>query len=416
MKKKLKRFSLLCNPDGRILQFIHKDAGLFKDSIKDLLVFSLVSSGDVHKLLDFFLEIKKEGAAIENNIMIKTQSGSEPFSLFGAQVEGFIGIAAATDESEARRLLRDFIWMSNEQTNIIRQLTKEQALKSHTRAHNPETTPDTGKIPEEPEKQAESMAYYDELSKLNNELINIQRELAKKNRELDELNAQKNKFLGIAAHDLRNPLGILIGFSELMLNMEGELDAAQQKDLLERIHNTGTFMLKMVNELLDIASIESGKLTLKLETESLNTLVRDIVSMQELFAREKEIELLFHPLEKDVEVKVDRGKIEQVLANLISNALKFSNPKTTIVVSMIQEDEHVRILVADQGQGIAEEELTKLFQYFQRTSTQSTSGERSTGLGLAIAKNIIDAHGGTIGVESTLGKGSTFFFTIPLKN
>jgi two-component system, OmpR family, sensor kinase len=414
MKTAVKRFSFLCNTDGRILEVLHVDKGLFNQSLNNKLVFSLISPGDMHKLLDFFLELKEKGASIGSQMMMRTTGGPEPFSLFGAKIYDLIGFAGATNEDEAKKLLQDFTWMSNEQTNIIRKLSKEQHVKKEklssssgdAKIYDPSGNP--GSL------ESRDLSFYEDMSRLNNELTNMQRELSKKNRELDLLNEQKNKFLGIAAHDLRNPLGILIGFSELMLNMPEDLDVKEQRDLLERIHKTATFMLKMVNELLDVASIESGKLNLTLEAESINALVREIISMQQLLAREKKIELLFHPIEKDIVVTVDRGKIEQVLANLISNALKFSNPKTTIVVSVMEEAGEVRILVADQGHGIAEEELNHLFQYFQRTSTQSTSGERSTGLGLAIAKKIIEAHGGTIGVESIQGKGSTFFFTLPL--
>lgn len=229
-----------------------------------------------------------------------------------------------------------------------------------------------------------------------------------------ELNQLKNKFLGIAAHDLRNPLSVLSGFLKLFLDGTlGDIQP-QQREILERMSRNCNSMFDLIDELLDVSAIESGKLELDRDHVDLAVFLRECFEDNRLLAGSKEIEIELD-LEHDLPtLDLDVDRVQQVVNNLITNAIKFSYPGTTIRLRAHRENDRVRISVVDQGQGIPEAEISSLFTEFGRTSVQPTAGEKSTGLGLAICKRIVEAHGGRIGVESVMDEGSTFFFTLPL--
>jgi signal transduction histidine kinase len=252
---------------------------------------------------------------------------------------------------------------------------------------------------------------------LNNELNNLTRELQKKNVQLDQLNKLKNQFLGMAAHDLRNPISSIIMFSELVLESESEdfRISNHLRKIMEVIRTSSEFMLRMLEELLDVVKIESGKLQLNFEKVNLETFLNKNIDINALLAAKKEIKLILNIPQPLPEIAIDPIKIEQVLNNLISNAIKYSHNKTTVTVSAFSTDQYIIVSVQDQGQGIPENELQKVFVPFSLLSVKGTAGEKSTGLGLSIVKRIVTGHLGRIWVESEVGKGSTFSFTLPLK-
>ncbi len=251
---------------------------------------------------------------------------------------------------------------------------------------------------------------------LNQDLNNLTRELQKKNVELKKLNDLKNQFLGIAAHDLRNPIGIIMGYSNFLLEeLEHEM-TDDQITMLKTIQSTSEFMIHLLEELLDISALESGKLRLETQKTDLLGLVRKNANLNNVIATKKNIHIQVESYETIPEVIIDRGKIEQVLNNLISNAVKFSLPGTTVKVNLFLAGDHVTVSVVDQGPGIPANETEKLFKPFQRTSVRSTAGEKSTGLGLSIVRNIILGHQGKIWVESKVGVGSAFYFSLPLRS
>jgi signal transduction histidine kinase len=252
---------------------------------------------------------------------------------------------------------------------------------------------------------------------LNNELNNLTRELQKKNVQLDQLNNLKNQFLGMAAHDLRNPIASIIMFSELVLESESN-DYAISDDLrkiMDLIRTSSEFMLRLLDELLDVVKIESGKLQLNYEKVHLEDLMKKNIDINVLLAAKKEIKLVLNIPQPLPVIAIDLIKIEQVLNNLISNAIKYSHKKTTVTVSAFSTGQHILVSVRDEGQGIPKSELHKVFTPFSKISVKGTDGEKSTGLGLSIVKRIVTGHLGRIWVESEEGKGSTFSFTLPLK-
>jgi signal transduction histidine kinase len=232
-------------------------------------------------------------------------------------------------------------------------------------------------------------------------------------RKLVELNQLKNKFLGIAAHDLRNPLSSIRGFSEILLSEGAGPLSEEQKEFLTIIYHASEGMLALVNNLLDISVIESGKLDLQLKRQPLQKLLAERLRMSRIIGEKKQIGLQA-TCEEIPDVLVDGNRIAQVIDNLIGNALKFSPPGSMVYITLRREGEAAKISVRDQGPGISPQDQAKMFGEFQRLSAKPTGGEKSSGLGLAIVKKIVEAHKGSLGVESQLGLGSTFFFTIPI--
>lgn len=232
-------------------------------------------------------------------------------------------------------------------------------------------------------------------------------------RKLVELNELKNKFLGIAAHDLRNPITAIMSFSEIIMDEEVGPITEEQKEFLGIIFNSSKFMLGLLNDLLDVSLIESGKLDLNVEKGSLKLLIEERIRINNVIAEKKEIKISFS-LEDIPKTFFDSNRLSQVMDNLISNAVKFSNPQTGIYISLTSEEKFAKITVRDEGPGISDEDQEKLFGEFQKLSARPTAGEKSTGLGLAIVKKIIEAHNGQISVKSKLGKGTRFIFTVPL--
>ena len=252
------------------------------------------------------------------------------------------------------------------------------------------------------------------LLEFNQELSNLTREIQKKNAEMAKLIEFKNRFLGMAAHDLRTPIGTIMGFSDLLLEEAAEKLSTIHQKMLIAIQSSSKFMLHLLNDLLDISKFDSGKLILEKHKVNIIKLITRNLELNSIIAENKNITIQFNPLESIIEINIDPEKIKQVLNNFISNAIKFSLPGTTITVNAVLNEYNITISIADQGPGIPENEMNKLFIPFETTSVKSTGGEKSTGLGLSIVRNIIRGHQGKIWAESTVGKGSVFYFTLPL--
>ncbi|MFC1798449.1 sensor histidine kinase [Thermodesulfobacteriota bacterium] len=239
-------------------------------------------------------------------------------------------------------------------------------------------------------------------------------ELRKRNKKLTELNELKNKFVGIAAHDLRNPLISIRGFSEVILSDELSAVSKEQNEFLKIINTTSQEMLTLVNDLLDISTIESGKLDLNLKPGSLKNLIEERLRLNIAVAEMKK--MTFHSDLSDIpDFPFDSNRISQVVDNLISNAVKYSPSGSSIFLKLEEENQCAKFGVRDEGPGISTEDQKKLFGEFQRLSSQPTGGEKSTGLGLSITKKFVEAHGGTIIVQSELSVGSTFSILLPIK-
>jgi signal transduction histidine kinase len=269
----------------------------------------------------------------------------------------------------------------------------------------------TGAFVDETVELVKSFAAQSSLAVHNARLFH---EIEQKGRELEAASRHKSEFLANMSHELRTPLNAVLGYVELIQDgIYGEVPAKMQ-DVLERIQQNGRHLLGLINDVLDLSKIEAGQLTLAPVDYSMRELVLDVVSATEALAAEKKL-----AVEVDVAPDLPRGRgderrLTQVLMNLVSNAIKFTEAGSVCVRAMVEDGSFV-VAVTDTGVGIAPEDRERIFEEFQQVDTSSTRRKGGTGLGLAIAKRIVELHGGRIWVESTPGQGSTFAFTLPLR-
>ncbi|MBT4258768.1 MAG: hybrid sensor histidine kinase/response regulator [Nitrospina sp.] len=239
-------------------------------------------------------------------------------------------------------------------------------------------------------------------------------QLESSNKKLIEADKLKNKFLGMAAHDLRNPLSTIRGFSEILKKESTLSENKDAQEFLSIIHESSEYLLEIVNDLLDYSMIESGNLDLQLKNNSIKDIVENRIKLNQFIAERKNIHI--HKSISEVpEIIFDDRRIGQVLDNLLSNAIKFSSSGASVSVEVGTADQNVEVIVKDEGIGISTEDQKKLFHSFPKLSSRPTGGEKSTGLGLAIVEKIVAAHGGFLKVQSELGQGSIFKFYLPLK-
>ena len=237
------------------------------------------------------------------------------------------------------------------------------------------------------------------------------KELQSTNIELDEANRMKTQLLSMAAHDLKNPLGVIIGYSDIIL-----FDTPEDSDTGKYVHDIQSAayrMNKLISDLLDSAAMEMGNITLELDEVLLPVLVSTIAARYEYNAAQKGQQILMETVD-DIAILADVARLEQVFDNLVSNAVKYSPHGKTIRLRAKKINTIARFEVQDEGPGMSEEDQQKLFGFFQRLSAEPTGGESSNGVGLAIVKKIVDLHKGRIWAESELGKGTTFIVELPI--
>jgi signal transduction histidine kinase len=234
--------------------------------------------------------------------------------------------------------------------------------------------------------------------------------LAASNERLVHLNNEKNEFLGIAAHDLKNPLTVILGNAELMQMID---NPATRHKCNQTIIAAATRMRDLIASLLDANAIEQGRFISKIEDCDINEIVEQCVESNRATADRKNIRLRLG-FSENLWAKVDRAATMQIFDNLISNALKFSPPQTTVLVHTLPERDCVMVSVRDEGPGINTEDQKKMFQKFTRLTARPTGGESSTGLGLAIVKRLVDGMAGTIQCQSAVGTGTAFLVRLPL--
>jgi len=225
----------------------------------------------------------------------------------------------------------------------------------------------------------------------------------------EKANLAKSEFLSSMSHELRSPLNAILGFAQLM-EMDSPPPTPAQTESISQILNAGWYLLELINEILDLAAIESGKLSISLEPVSLRELLHECQSMIEPLALRRSLHMSFPATCGDFHVHADRTRIKQVLINLLSNAIKYNSIGGSVVVdcSANATRGHVRITVTDTGPGLPPEKLTQLFQPFNRLGQEAT-GEEGTGIGLVVSKRLVELMDGAIGVESKVGTGSVFW-------
>lgn len=274
------------------------------------------------------------------------------------------------------------------------------------------TGTDTPSDADHDEEHTSERRLFELLTATNNDMAVLHRELGQKTRALEEAITRNNEFLGMVAHDLRNPLHVIGGMSKVLLRSSNVSD--RERDLLKSIAASSLFMGRLVDDLLQVSELAAGKLRLDRESFSLGELVMERHALQRLAAAEKGISLECRLRADAPPISGDRMRLTQVIDNLLSNAIKYSQPSTAVTVQLHTGRDMIRLSVRDRGQGIPKDELGRLFKPFGVTSTRATAGEKSTGLGLMIVKRIAEAHQGCVHVRSRPGVGSTFHLFLPL--
>jgi PAS domain S-box-containing protein len=242
---------------------------------------------------------------------------------------------------------------------------------------------------------------------------NIELENAKAAAE--KANLAKSDFLSSMSHELRTPLNAVLGFAQLMAS-DTPPPSSAQKLSIDQILQAGWYLLRLINEILDLAMIESGKVTLSQESMSLTEAIQDCQAMIEPQAQKRGVQLTFPVLDDLFYVHADRTRVKQVMVNLLSNAIKYNRVGGTVVVKCAMHgSDRVRVSVTDTGAGLTPEQLAQLFQPFNRLG-QESSIEEGTGIGLVVTKQLVELMGGVIGVESSVGSGSVFWVELPAAN
>jgi len=241
-------------------------------------------------------------------------------------------------------------------------------------------------------------------------------EMRKARNEAEKANLAKSEFLSRMSHELRTPMNSILGFAQLM--SMGELNPAHKKGV-NHIISSGTHLLTLINEILDISRIEAGRITLSLEPVQLSSVIHEMIDIIQPNASKRNLRVEFEQSPSNLlYVKADRQRLKQVLLNLINNAVKYNREEGSVTLRtelhqvFAPDATMVRVSVTDSGVGISQEEFSKLFLPFERIGAERSDTE-GTGLGLAVVKKLMDVMGGTVGVESVVGKGSTFWIELP---
>jgi len=387
----IEHLALLCDPrEGTVVDLI-----LVPDGISIAVgqrLDPIVDAGSRPKLTALMNEIEREGYTIGWELVFPVNGTLSPFYFAGARHGEHVLLLASLAHKDITTLVYELTRLNNEQTNRLRDALKELS-------HRPPPTHDL----------------YNEMSRLNSELATAQRELTRRNNRLEQLNREKNEFIGMAAHDLRNPMSALIGLSEHLLHDAASSLAPRHVKMLEHLRDSSQHMFSLVEDLLSLATLEEGTLRLALAPTDLTRLVDRSVRIARELAFHKDLRIDYKP-ECDAQrlVALDPHKITQALDNLLSNAVKFSHPGGAIEVRLHCDINRATIAVEDHGVGIDEADRNGLFEPFH-AGRRGTQGEKTTGLGLAIVRRIVRGHGGEVEVESRLNVGTTFTITLPIR-
>jgi PAS domain S-box-containing protein len=253
------------------------------------------------------------------------------------------------------------------------------------------------------------------ISKDVSDEIRLNQELKAANAELLEASRHKTEFLASMSHELRTPLNSILGFSELLIDSPmDQFPVETRTRFLEQIHSSGEHLLGIINDILDLSKVEAGQMELRLSMVSVAEIVSQVANIAEPLAARKAIHIEVEA-SRAGRLVADGGKLKQMILNLVSNAIKFTQEGGTVTINSIRAGDRLQIVVSDNGIGIAEQDLPRLFKEFQQLDSGINRAQQGTGLGLALTRSFANLHGGDVRVESILGEGSRFTIDIPLE-
>jgi signal transduction histidine kinase len=385
--------ALACTSEGTIVQILRDDAGIAGNVDTSTRFTDLVDSGSSDKAAKLLAAVQERGTAVGWELNVPSTGGARTLYFAGGRADDALLILGASGPDSLADLFDD-VASANVATS--------QALGTLLNGGRTGVTA----------SMSRDNRLYEELSRLNNELINRERELARKNATLARVSAEKSRIVAIAAHDLRNPLTVITSYADLL-----RLDSAVDEEhmlYLDEIVRSSRFMMELLEEMLDSSRLEAGHLDVDMQQIDLVAAGRHAAQINRLRADRKEIAIDFQGDSERLFIAADPVKLRQIVNNLVVNAIKFSAMQTTVVLRVRKSEELAVLEVEDQGIGIAAEKLATIFEPFKTIGSTGTAGEKSTGLGLSIVKQLVELMGATVHVESEVGRGSLFRVAFPL--
>lgn len=385
--------ALSCTPDGTIVQILRDDIGFARAGGPGQRLPSVVDSGSERKAENLIASLRERACVVGWQMNVPADQGARPLYFAGAASEESLLILAAPGPESVAELFEDVASANVATSQALRTLLHEQ--RSGITA-----------------SMSRDNQLYDELSRLNNELINRERELARKSAALERVSAEKSRLVAIAAHDLRNPLTVIAAYADLLkMDTRPEEESAAY---IEEIGRSARFMIELVEEMLDASQTERGQLELHRQPVDLVKAAAHAATINRMRAERKQIEIAFEQRTEQAIISADPVKLRQIINNLVVNAVKFSPSHTIVTIRVMTEGARAVIEIEDQGIGIPADKQTVIFEPFTTLVSTGTAGEKSTGLGLSIVKQLAAVHSATIDVQSEEGRGSLFRVSFPI--
>ncbi len=386
--------AFICDREGALQHWLRDDFGLAQVHHGDVPFIRFLDESSQSKGLQFLSQLKKGGAAVDWELCFSLAGKARALSVGGLENGIETMVLAAHSASALRTLCRELA--------VSRPECSAGCLEILG-------------VCDESSTVAEEADIYADFMRMYNDFARLQREFASQNAKLRRLDAEKDRIMDMAAHDLRNPLHVITLLASGLSRQAEERLRPNELSALHKVIETARDMGRLINNILDVSRFNPGPPGLHLQPGNLHELVCGRIELIRPMANAKRIDIAFSS-ETDVPmVSFDAARLQQVMDNLLSNALKFSPTDTQVQVRLVYSDDGVVVEVADQGPGVPEGELTQIFQPFTKGSARPTDGEASSGLGLAICRSIMEAHRGKIWAENSSHGGAAIKFSLPTR-
>ena len=382
--------ALICDRNGMPQNWVRDDFGLTQPGESPRTFIRLLDDSSHTQGLRFLSQLKAGEPLVNWELCFSVAGEPRPLSVAGLDLGNETLIMAAKSSAALRSFCRELATSKTEPSTAYRDLLRAW---------------------DESESAGDDTAVYNDYVRMHNDLTRLQRESASRDAKLQHLS--KNRILDMAAHDLRNPLNVICLLADGLADQVADRLTEEEQSSLVKIKQTALDMGRLINNILDTARSSPGLPDLQLQTGDLEQLVRDCINQIQPLAITKHISIVLLCEEELPNISADLGRIQQVIDNLLGNAIKFSPMKTRVELRLQMTPQGLLMTVCDQGPGILEDELTTIFQPFIKGTARSTQGEPGNGLGLAICVSILEAHGAKIWAENAPQTGATIKVLLP---